>query len=112
MELIMGNYANNEEKIRYEQAIKKVKKIKSFYTHAAVYVVINIMIIIVNIQNLNAQESYFQWENFSTAIFWGIGLLAHGTSTFGPNLFLGKNWEEKKIKEYMDLEKEKKNRWE
>lgn len=112
MELIMENNQNIEEKIRYEQALKRVKKIKSFYTHAAVYVVINIMIFIVNIQNLNVGESYFQWENFSTAIFWGIGLLAHGLSTFGPHWILGKNWEENKIKEYMAEEKERKNRWE
>ena len=112
MELIIENNKNIEEKIRYEQALKQVKKIKGFYTHAAVYVVINIMIFIVNIQNLNVGENYFQWKNFSTAIFWGIGLLAHGLSTFGPNWFLGKNWEENKIKEFMEEEKGRKNRWE
>ena len=100
----------NYDDLRYQEAKKRIKKIKGFYTHLAVYVVINIMIIIVNIQSLDANETYFQKENFFTAFFWGIGLAAHASSTFLPNWFLGKNWEQKKIKEFM--EKEKNNKWE
>uniref|UniRef100_UPI00404AA841 2TM domain-containing protein n=1 Tax=Flavobacterium sp. TaxID=239 RepID=UPI00404AA841 len=101
---------NINEKERYDLAVKRVKRIKSFYTHATVYVVINIMIIILNIQNLDAGESYFQFKNFQTLVFWGIGLLAHGLSVFLPSMILGSNWEEKKIKELM--EKEKNTKWE
>lgn len=99
-----------EEQIKYENALKRVKKIKGFYTHLIVYVVINIMLVIVNIQNLDKGESYFQFKNFTTAFFWGIGIMAHGLSVFGPEIFLGKNWEERKIKELM--EKDKNNKWE
>ena len=35
-----------EEQIQYEKALKRVKKIKGFYTHLLVYVVINLMIVI------------------------------------------------------------------
>ncbi len=98
------------EQIRYEEAVKRVKKIKGFYTHALVYLVINSMLVILNIQNLNEGESYFQFKNFFTAFFWGIGLLAHALSTFLPYFILGKDWEERKIKELM--EKEKANKWE
>ncbi|WP_308993280.1 2TM domain-containing protein [Mariniflexile litorale] len=97
--------SNYIEKDRYERATKRVKRIKSFYTHAVVYVVINIMIVIVNIQNLDVGESYFQWHNFTTLFFWGIGLLAHGLSVFAPNFILGKDWEEKKIKDLMEKDK-------
>jgi hypothetical protein len=45
-----------------------------------------------------------------TAFFWGIGLVAHGFSVFVPQWFLGNDWEERKIKEIM--EKEKQNKWE
>lgn len=101
---------NTLNQIRYEEAAKKVKKLKGFYTHAIVYLVINSMIVILNIQNLNEGESYFQLKNFFTVFFWGIGLLAHGLSTFLPYFILGKDWEERKIKELM--EKEKANKWE
>jgi len=100
----------NIDELKYQEAVKRVKKIKGFYTHLAVYIVINIMIVIINIQNLDTGESYFQIRNFSTAFFWGIGLAAHGLSVFLPTMLMGKNWEEKKIKELM--EKEKNNKWE
>ena len=94
-----------EEQLKYENATKTVKKIKGFYSHLLVYIVINIMIFIVNVQSLDKGESYGSFKNFSTAIFWGIGLAAHGLSVFGPNFVLGQNWEEKKIKELMEKEK-------
>ncbi len=98
------------EQEKYDRAAKKVKRMTSFYSHAVVYVVINIMIVIINIQSLDPGESYFQWENFTTLGFWGIGLLVHGLSVFMPDFIMGKNWEERKIKEYMT--KEKNSRWE
>lgn len=102
--------SSNLEEIRYQEAARKVKKIKGFYTHALVYVVVNIMIVIINIQNLGEGENYFHFHNFFTAFFWGIGLVAHGLSVFLPGMILGDNWEERKIRELM--EKEKNNKWE
>ena len=93
------------EKDRYERAAKRVKRITGFYRHAIVYAVINVMIIVFNIQNLGEGENYFQWQNFTTLVFWGIGLLAHGLSVFTPNILLGKDWEERKIKELMEKDK-------
>lgn len=95
----------NSDQIRYEVAVKRVKKLKGFYTHALVYGVINIMIVIINIQNLEPGESYFQFRNFMTAFFWGIGLLAHAMGIFIPYFILGKDWEERKIKELMEKDK-------
>jgi hypothetical protein len=102
---------SNEEEAKYYEAYKRVKKIKGFYTHAIVYVVINVMIVVANIQDLKPGESYFQMQNFFTAFFWGIGLLAHGLSVFLPNFILGNYWEEKKIKELMEKEKNNQNKW-
>ena len=100
----------NLDELRYQEALRKVKKIKGFYTHLIVFVVVNTMIVIVNYQNLEAGESYFHWHNFTTIGFWGIGLLAHAFTVFLPTALLGKNWEEKKIKQLMDQEKN--NKWE
>ena len=101
---------NIQDEIRYQEALKRVKNIKGFYTHLIVYLVINILIAIINIQDLKVGESYFKIENFFTAFFWGIGLLIHALSTFLPSWFLGNNWEEKKIQEIMS--KEDNNKWE
>ncbi|AST01282.1 hypothetical protein BT10792_02380 [Bacillus thuringiensis] len=35
---------------------------------------------------------------------WGIGIVIHGLTTFPVGIF-GKEWEERKIKEYMEKDK-------
>jgi hypothetical protein len=102
---------NTQDEIKYQEALKRVKKIKGFYTHAIVYVFVNIMIVLLNVKNLDPGESYFQFKNFMTAFFWGIGLVAHGLSTFIPEWVLGSDWEERKIKEFMETEKNNQNQW-
>ena len=93
---------NSVEQERYNRALERVKKIKGFYTHLAVYVIVNIFLFMINFQSFNEFFNFNDWRPFNTAFFWGIGLAIHWFSVFGPNLFLGKNWEEKKIKELMD----------
>ena len=100
----------NRDEIKYQEALKRVKKIKGFYTHLIVYLVINSALLLSKIDFDNRSSWSFEWKNFSTAFFWGIGLVAHGFSVFLPSIVMGKNWEEKKIKELM--EKEKNNKWE
>ena len=100
---------NYEKQRQLDRAKKRVKKIKGFYSHALVYVVINLMIVVINVQNLEPGESYFQYKNFVTLSFWGIGLAVHGLSVFLPQFIFGKNWEERKIKEIMDRDKKYQN---
>ncbi len=96
---------------RYELAYKRVKKIKGFYIHAFAFVLVNTFMIISSYnRSLFGNEVFLRWETFSTAFLWGIGLLIHGLSVFGRNIFFGQNWEERKIQEFM--EKEKKEKWE
>lgn len=103
------NHLSREE-IRYQEALKRVKKIKGFYSHVMVYVIINTMLLVVKYNNLDPGETFWEWKHFSTVFFWGIGLVAHGLSVFMPAFMMGKNWEERKIRELMD--KEKSNKWE
>lgn len=96
---------------RYEIAAKRVKRIKGFYVHAMVYILVNIFIVAANYDKSSFDSGlFFRWETYSTALFWGIGLVAHGLSVFGKNLFFSSNWEEKKIQEIMD--KDKSQKWE
>lgn len=104
----MNNPNLTSDEIKYQEALKRVKKIKGFYSHLMVYIVINTMIVVSN--SSNSSEDFWRWQTFSTALFWGIGLIAHGLSVFLPSFMMGKDWEERKIKELM--EKEKQNKWE
>ena len=82
----------------YIKAQKRVKKIKGFYTHLSVYCVVIPVIIFVNLK----YEPHFHWFWFSVC-GWGTGLFFHWLSVFGLNLLgLGNDWEEKKIKEFMN----------
>ena len=96
----------------YNLAYKRVKRIKGFYIHALIYLLVNASGIFVRTNGelfLNPRN-FWSWETWDTTIFWGIGLVAHGMSVFGRDLFFGSDWEQKKIQEFMD--KDKTNKWE
>jgi len=101
---------NFTEQQRFERAQKRVKKISGFYKHLMAYVLVNLFLITMQYFNLDKGENFLRFSTFSTAFFWGIGLTFHAVSVFGKNIFLGSNWEEKKIQEFM--EKEKTSKWE
>lgn len=91
----------DENTARYLIAEKRVKKLKTLYIHAVVYILVNLFIIAGNVQSglpLNDMKNYW------AAIFWGIGLLVHAASVFLPNLLFGRDWEDRKIRELMEKE--------
>lgn len=90
--------SNITKEQRYYKAQKRVKKIRGFYTHLMIYCLIIPIIIFVNLKF----EPSFHWFWFSVC-GWGTGLFFHWLSVFGFNLLgLGNNWEEKKIREFMN----------
>lgn len=95
----METYTLTQEE-KFLQAKKKVKSIKGFYVHATVYFLVNLFIVagcaVDNIQSLLSSETYM------TALFWGIGLLAHGMSVFGQDVLFGQNWEQRKIEKLLN----------
>lgn len=96
--------------MRYARAKKRVEKIKGFYVHFAVYVVVNLFLSGIIIYGLTYDEgnsysdAFSNFGVYSTWIFWGIGVVFHWLGVFGFDSMLGKNWEEKKLREIMDKE--------
>jgi len=101
-----------EEQARLDKAKKKIKAIKGFYSHLAAYIIVNIALIIMKYASLDPGEHFWHWNTFSTAFFWGIGLLCHAFGVFGTDVFLGAGWEERKIREYMDKKPDANKKWE
>lgn len=97
---------------KLEKARKKVREIKGFYKHLLAYLLINIFLLSMAWFNLKPGQEFFKWSTFITALTWGIGLLVHAISVFGSFDFLGKGWEERKIKEMMEKERQRTSRWE
>jgi len=91
-----------EEEESYKRAKKRVGELRGFYEHLIAYVVVNIMLVIINLAT-SPDTLWFYW----VTIFWGIGVIWHAISVFGKRGKLGKNWEDKKIKEIMEKEKGK-----
>jgi uncharacterized integral membrane protein len=100
----------NQNSEQYQCAKNQVKKLKGFYGHLAVYIIVNSILLVLVYKNLDQGQNFFSFGTFSTAIFWGIGLLSHATSVFGKDLIFNKKWEEIKIQEFMG--KDKKSNWE
>jgi hypothetical protein len=96
----------NEQK--YERAKKQVRAISGFYKHLAAYLIVNIILFIVKYANLQPGEQFFTFSTFSTATFWGIGLLCHGLGVFGNSILFNREWEDRKIAKLMDKEKNQK----
>lgn len=88
----------NDEKLK--RAKNKVQELRGFYSHLLSYLVVNIVLIIINLVT-NPNHLWFYW----VSVFWGIGLIFHAFSVFGKRRILGDDWEEKKVKEYMDKDK-------
>ncbi len=83
----------------YLRAKKRVENLKAFYIHLTVYILVNVMLFIINI----ISDSSKLWFLYPLA-GWGIGIVIHGLTTFPVGIF-GKEWEERKIKEYMEKDK-------
>lgn len=74
----------NEE--TYRRASKRVAAKIGFYIHLAVYVGVNILLIVINLLT-SSQYLWFIWPLFG----WGIGIFFHGMATF---VFSGRKFKE------------------
>lgn len=98
-----------DSNLKFLKAKNKVEKLKRFYTHLVVYLVINTVITIIKInRNINNgetfNEAFFDFATVANWLLWGIALAIHAFSVFGLPLILGDDWEERKIEKYMNDE--------
>lgn len=91
------NYTQNSTKLR--RAKKRVEELKEFYTHLAIYCLVMPCLAVFNYITTD-----FPWVIFPM-LGWGFGLFAHAMKVFSVNPFFGKQWEERKIKQFMDEDK-------
>ena len=86
-----------------ERAEKRLGEVKGFYSHLGIFIFINVLLAIVNIIT-----SPGQWWFYWVTIFWGIAVVLHGSRVFGKGRVFPSEWEEKKIRQYMEEEAQKK----
>jgi len=106
-----------EKMTKYQRAQKRVAKIRGFYNHLAIYLVVNIILflmrdkmtlILLNKRVFGSPEilESINWDVLGTPIIWGIVLIFHAAKVFGNFSLFGKQWEEKKIQQFMDGNKD------
>jgi len=112
MELI-SHYMKISDQEKYERARKKVNDIKGFHKHLTAYIIVNIILLLIKANIMDAFsdhefdwnfESWLRWNTYGTAILWGIGLLIHGLYVYRHKFGFLKNWEERKIREIIEKE--------
>jgi hypothetical protein len=82
---------------RVENARRRVRRLRDFYIHVAIYVVVIGGFALLNL----AINPTFWWVVYP-AVAWGVGLAAHGVSVlFEDNLF-GSEWEARKTRDLLE----------
>ena len=95
-------YRDDLENSKYVRAVKRVEKLKEFYQNIASYCIVIPFLIFINLR-FSPGFYWFWFPMFG----WGIGLTFHFLEVNNYNVFLGKNWEEKKIEQLMKKQQNK-----
>lgn len=95
-----------EDQEAYVKAKRKVEAKIGFYTHLAVYVGVNILLIIINLLT-SSEYLWFKWPLMG----WSIGLFFHGLGAFcfvkGSSAIKGSTMKERMIEKEMKREADK-----
>ncbi len=79
-----------------QEARRRVRQMKSFYEHAATFVIVNLMLAVTNLLT-SPSELWFLWP----LLGWGVGLASHGFKVFGFGGIGSREWEERKVRELL-----------
>lgn len=82
---------------KYIRAKKKVAQMRKFYSGLTKYFFVIALLAGINYYQNEWGYAWFLWAAFG----WGIGLVFQAIKTFNLNPFFGKDWEKRKIQEFM-----------
>jgi hypothetical protein len=94
-----GNTTSTNDNQRRE-AVEHVRQLKRFYRDLMSYIIINIVLVVINLVT-SPHHLWFYW----VTIFWGLGVFYHAINVFGPGRKFNKEWEDRKIQEYLNKRK-------
>ena len=89
-----------DDQERYRQAKEHVEELKGFYIHVAIYLLVNAALVVINLVTYS-DYLWFVWS----LLGWGVGLVGHAIGIFGFFGMFGKEWEERKIREYIERDR-------
>lgn len=94
-----------EEQFKLERARDQVKKLKAFYLHLFIFILVMTVVLVGAINNFRICFICFKnksvWYNMLGFIPWALAVLVHGLITF--RVFRSFDaWEQRKLKEFME----------
>ena len=101
----------NTKERTYKQAENRVKRIKNFYNHLQVFVIMMLVLLIFSNTIFNFLENNIhnpgtlKWARANVwvnCLLWGFGLLIHGLYTFKYKVTFIEKWEKEKVEELMN----------
>ena len=97
----------NKEDLKYIKAKTKVDQNKAFFRNIIFYLFVSGLFIIVllimkKIGADNTAMTIMKYVASTTWYIWGFIIVLHAIVVFGSRLFLGENWEAKKIEKFMN----------
>ncbi len=81
----------------YQVARRQVRRLRGFYAHLSVYLAVNAGLLVINLFS-SPGRLWVVWPLAG----WGIAILIHGASVFLGGRLLGREWEERRIREIME----------
>ncbi len=98
---------------KFQKAQKRARKIKGFYTHVFVFLLVNTVLFTVKpsvtnriIEASGIQEigfaNYLHWQFWTITLSWTFILIIQGLTLFGQPLIA--KWERRKIQDYLNKE--------
>ena len=92
---------NNIDQSKYFRASERVSELKNFYSRCFRGLVAILIVAAINYYLDGWAFPWFLWVVFGV----GLSITIRAFKLFGVNFFMGRDWEERKIKEFMDKDR-------
>lgn len=106
MEYLEINQPSNRQDEKYLRAKERLDEVKTFYSKLMRSVLLIAFLAAINYYVNEWRYMWFLWA----ALGIGIGIASRAVKVFGTSPFLTRDWEKRKIREFME-EDEQQNRW-
>lgn len=89
---------NPASDLRYARARRDAGRLRGFYVHCLAYILGNTANFVVNwMTRHNGGDWWFEWA----LVAWTVALAVHGITVVGKGRWLGDDWEQRKIRQYL-----------
>ena len=86
-----------EQSPKYKAARCRVRQLRGFYSHLAVYLAVNAGLLVINLFS-TPDRLWVMWPLAG----WGIALLIHGAGVYLRGSVFGAEWEQRKVRDMVE----------